>query len=111
MSGRWRLPKDLDDPPPTPSPPGECVPPAFGAGGGHTHYGWRGGWRVNILEDTRHCSLHYISKYFVIQALGKGGMSLGLKGSICVYGKPFTRAARVRIMDPKLFLFLFLGEE
>jgi hypothetical protein len=22
--------------PPTPSPPGECVPPAFGAGGGHT---------------------------------------------------------------------------
>ncbi len=29
----WRLPKYW---PPTPSPPGECVPPAYGAGGGHT---------------------------------------------------------------------------
>jgi hypothetical protein len=29
------------DPPP-PSPPGECVPPAFGAGGGHTRWVERG---------------------------------------------------------------------
>jgi hypothetical protein len=43
------------DPPP-PSPPGECVPPAFGAGvlGEDTLAGWRGGWGVNILEDARH---------------------------------------------------------
>jgi hypothetical protein len=32
--------------PPSPSPPGECVPPAFGAGGRlqDTLAGWRGGW-------------------------------------------------------------------
>jgi hypothetical protein len=49
---------------PTPSPPGECVPPAFGAGGGHTRWVERG-WGVNILEDARHCSVLYICKYFV----------------------------------------------
>jgi hypothetical protein len=56
------------DPPPTPSPPGECVPPAFGAGGGRTIWvenGWGGGG-VNILEDARHCSVLYIRKYFVV---------------------------------------------
>ena len=36
-----------------PSPPDECVPPAFGAGGGHTRWAERG-WGVNILEDARH---------------------------------------------------------
>jgi hypothetical protein len=42
------------DPPP-PSPPGECVPPAFVLGGGEdTLAGRRGGWGVNILEDKRH---------------------------------------------------------
>jgi hypothetical protein len=50
--------------PPTPSPPGECVPPAFG-GGEDTLAGWRGGWGFNILEDARHCSVLYIRKYFV----------------------------------------------
>jgi hypothetical protein len=30
-------------------PPGECVPSAFGAGGGHTRWIERG---VNILEDA-----------------------------------------------------------
>jgi hypothetical protein len=54
--------KNID--PPTPSPPGECVPPAFDAGGGHTRWVERG-WGVNILEDTRHCSVLYICKYFV----------------------------------------------
>jgi hypothetical protein len=49
---------------PTPSPPGECVPPTFGAGGGHTRWMERG-WGVNILEDARHCSVLYICKYFV----------------------------------------------
>jgi hypothetical protein len=39
------------DPPP-PSPPGECVPPAFGAGGGHTRWVERGVGGVNILEDA-----------------------------------------------------------
>jgi hypothetical protein len=42
-------------PPPTPSPHGECVPPAFGAGGGHTRWVERG-WGVSVLEDARHCS-------------------------------------------------------
>jgi hypothetical protein len=47
----------------TPSPPGECVPPAFGAGGGHTRCVEGGGG--NILEDARHCSVLYIRQYFV----------------------------------------------
>jgi hypothetical protein len=50
------------DPPP-PSPPGECVPSAFG-GGEDTLAGWRGG--VNILEDAGHSPVLYICKYFVI---------------------------------------------
>jgi hypothetical protein len=49
--------------PPTPSPPpGECVPLAFGAGGGHTRW-----VESNILEDARHRSVLYIPKYFVAQ--------------------------------------------
>ncbi len=52
------------DPPP-PSPPGDCVPPAFGAGGGHTRWVERG-VGVNILEDARHSSVLYICKYFVL---------------------------------------------
>ncbi len=51
------------DPPP-PSPPGECVLPAFGAGGGHTCWLERG-WGVNILEDVRHSYVLYVCKYFV----------------------------------------------
>jgi hypothetical protein len=51
--------------PSTPSPPGECVvPPAFGAGGGHTRWEEKG-WGVNILVDARHSSVLYICKYFV----------------------------------------------
>jgi len=38
MSGVLRI---ID--PPAPSPPGECVPPAFGGGGGHTRGGGGGG--------------------------------------------------------------------
>jgi hypothetical protein len=38
--------------PPSPSPPGECVPPAFVGGEGTLARG-RGGWGVNILEDER----------------------------------------------------------
>jgi hypothetical protein len=56
--------------PPTPSPPGECVPPALGAGGGHTRWVERrggGGGGVNILEGARHCSVLYICKYCVIK--------------------------------------------
>jgi hypothetical protein len=42
-----------------PSPPSDCVPPAFGAGGGHTR--WLGGEGVggDILEDARHSSVLY----------------------------------------------------
>jgi hypothetical protein len=41
--------------PPTPSPPGECVRPAFVGGGGEdTLAGRRGGWGVNMLENERH---------------------------------------------------------
>ncbi len=32
--------------------------------------GWRGGWGVNILEDARHSSVHYICNYFVVESLG-----------------------------------------
>ena len=42
--------------------------PAFGAGGGHTRWVERG-WGVNILEDAKQCSVLYISKYFVVQAI------------------------------------------
>jgi hypothetical protein len=52
---------------PTPSPPRECVPPAFGAGGGHTRW-VEMGWGVNSLEDARHCSVLYC-KYFVVLTL------------------------------------------
>jgi hypothetical protein len=38
--------------------------PAIGVVGGHTRWVERG-WEVNILEDARHCSVLYISKYFV----------------------------------------------
>ncbi len=51
--------------PPSPSPSGECVPPAFGAGGGHTRWVERG-VGVNILEDAIHSSVLYICKYFVL---------------------------------------------
>ncbi len=42
--------------PTSPSPPGECVPPAFVAGVGHTRRVERG-VGVNILEDARHSSV------------------------------------------------------
>jgi hypothetical protein len=41
-----------------PSPPGECVPPAFGAGGGHTRGGEGVGAGVNSSEDARHTALY-----------------------------------------------------
>jgi hypothetical protein len=52
-----------------------CVPPAFGAGGGHTRWGERG-WGVisSGSEDARHCSALYICKYFVVG----GSPTLGL---------------------------------
>jgi hypothetical protein len=56
------------DPPP-PSPPGECVPPAGGAGE-DTLAGWRMGWGDNILEDAKHSSVLYICKYFVGLCIG-----------------------------------------
>jgi hypothetical protein len=43
--------------PPSPSPPGECVPPAFVGGGGRTHSpgGEGGGW--SIVWKTRDIGL------------------------------------------------------
>jgi hypothetical protein len=62
MSGVFR---NID--PPTPPPPGECVPPAFGEGGGHTRHSLGGeGVGVKSSEDARHCSVLYICKYFVV---------------------------------------------
>ncbi len=41
--------------------PGECVPPALVAGGGHTRRVEAGGGvGVNILEDARHSSVLYL---------------------------------------------------
>ncbi len=60
----WRLPKYL---PPTPSPPGECVPPLVR--GEDTLAGWRGDGGSNSSGDARHCSVLYIYKYFVEEAL------------------------------------------
>jgi hypothetical protein len=53
--------------PPTPSPPGECVPPLVREE--DTLAGWRGGGGSNSSEDARHCSVLYICKYFVEEAL------------------------------------------
>jgi hypothetical protein len=43
-------------------------PPAFGARGGHTRLVKKGeGGQYCILEDARHSSVLYISKYFVAE--------------------------------------------
>jgi hypothetical protein len=55
-------------PPPPPLRPASVYPSAFGAGGGHTRWVERG-WEVNSSEDARHCSVLYISKYFVVIGL------------------------------------------
>ncbi len=53
------------DPPPTPSPPSECVVyPSPLVRGEYTLAGWRGEV-VNSSKDARHCSVLYIRKYFV----------------------------------------------
>jgi hypothetical protein len=43
---------------PTPLPPGECLPPAFGVGVGHTRWveSW---WGVSNLEDARQSFVLY----------------------------------------------------
>jgi hypothetical protein len=45
--------------PSTPSPPGECVPPAFGAGE-DTLAGWRGGGGGSIVRKTPDTALYPI---------------------------------------------------
>jgi hypothetical protein len=65
MSGVFQ---NIDPPSPGPSRPGECVPPAFGAEGGHTRWLERG-VGVNILEDARHSSVLYVCKYFVLKSI------------------------------------------
>ncbi len=46
-----------------------CVYPPPLVRGVDTLAGWRGGWGVNSSEDARHCSVLYICKYFVYQAI------------------------------------------
>jgi hypothetical protein len=75
MSGVFR---NIDSP--TPSLPGECVPPAFGAGGGHTHWVERG-WGVNTSEGARHCSVLYICNYFVLEPNGPALIKTGFANS------------------------------
>ncbi len=56
------------DLPPPHRPASVVYPPlAFGAEGGHTRWVERG-WGVNSSEDARHCSVLYLSKYFVATA-------------------------------------------
>jgi hypothetical protein len=44
-----------------------CTPPPLvRAGGGHTRW-VETGWGVNSSEDARHCSVLYVSKYFVLE--------------------------------------------
>ncbi len=49
---------------PTPWAAGECAPPPFGPGGGHTRLRERGWGNPNSDEGT-HTVVHCISKYFV----------------------------------------------
>jgi hypothetical protein len=55
--------------PPSPSPPGECVPPAFGAGEGTL--GRRRGGGGPIFWKTSDTILYvlYVSKYFVYKII------------------------------------------
>jgi hypothetical protein len=46
--------------PPTPSPPGECLPPPLVRGEDTLARG-RGGWGVTILEDARHSIVHTLA--------------------------------------------------
>jgi hypothetical protein len=62
--------------PPPPSPPRECVPPAFGAGE-DTLAGCRGGRGFNILEDARHSFVLYIRKYFVVAINTRNTVPMG----------------------------------
>jgi hypothetical protein len=53
--------------PPPPSLPGECVPPAYGAWGGHTRWVERG-VGGQYFGRRRYSSVLYICKYFVLFA-------------------------------------------
>jgi hypothetical protein len=52
-----------------PSPPGKCVLPAFGAGGGHTRWVERG-WGGQYFGRRRHSFVLNKCKYFVANAIG-----------------------------------------
>jgi hypothetical protein len=75
--------------PPPLSPPGECVPPAFGAGGGHTRWAERGvgGQYFGRRQEQL---LLYVCKYFVSLLIPKD-RSKGLEAKsvevfcICFY--------------------------
>ena len=56
MSGVFQ---NIDPPYPNPSPPGECVPPAFGAGG-RTHSLGEEGGGVSIVRKTPDTALYSV---------------------------------------------------
>jgi hypothetical protein len=60
---------ELLTPPPTPWPPGECVPPRLWCGGRTHSLGGEGGGGVNSSEYARHSSVLYKCKYFVLYIL------------------------------------------
>ncbi len=74
-----RLPKYCP-PPPSPSRPGECVPPAFVAGGGQTRRAERGMGGGSIFWKTREIGLPSYSKICTLCAHGayrKEGRGVG----------------------------------
>ncbi len=64
MSGVFR---NID--PPHPSRPASAYPQPLVLGGGHTHWVEGGGGLIVPSVDARHCSVLYISKYFVQRAV------------------------------------------
>ncbi len=87
-----RLPKYWS---PTPSPPGECVPPPM-VRGEDTLAGWRGGWWVNILEEARHSSALYL--YRILFGLSYRLASTLKKSEITTIGSSHQRAWRVLVL-------------
>ncbi len=90
----WRLPKYWL---PTPSPPGECVPPPL-VRGKDTLAGW-GGVRASNPEDARHCSVLYICKSFVA---GSKFPSKGTRPMCCLiqYQSVDFKIRRGKILNP-----------
>ncbi len=81
--------------PPSPSPPGACVPPPPPplVRGEDTLARRREGWGVNILEDVRHSFVLYVCKYF-------GGPGISVYGILSSVG--FFQASLPRSLGANL---------